>query len=66
MQKRVQVIAAKASHLIHSLPAEVSHDEPRRERLLAGTLSTAITTEICQVSYNCDTKYVELFQQKQL
>ena len=28
------------------------------------TLSTAITTEICQVSYNCVTKYVELFQQK--
>ena len=27
------------------------------------TLSTAIT-EICQVSYNCVTKYVELFQQK--
>ena len=28
------------------------------------TLSTAITAEICQVSYNCVTKYVELFQQK--
>ena len=29
-----------------------------------GTLSTAITAEMCQVSYNCVTKYVELFQQK--
>ena len=28
------------------------------------TLSTAITAEICQVSYNCVTRYVELFQQK--
>ena len=28
------------------------------------TLSTAITAKICQVSYNCVTKYVELFQQK--
>lgn len=27
------------------------------------TLSTPITAEICQVSYNCVTKYVELFQQ---
>ena len=28
------------------------------------TLSTTITAEICQVSYNCVTKYVDLFQQK--
>ena len=48
-------------HYGHSYPMQ------KRVQVIAtylATLSTAITTEICQVSYNCVTKYVELFQQK--
>ena len=48
-------------HYEHSYPMQ------KRAQVIAtylATLSTAVTAEICQVSYNCVTKYVELFQQK--
>ena len=48
-------------HYGHSYPMQ------KRVQVIAtylATLSTAITAEICQVSYDCVTKYVDLFQQK--
>ena len=48
-------------HYGHSYPMQ------KRVQVIAtylATLSTTITAEICQVSYNCVTKYVDLFQQK--